>query len=183
MTPLACGSSLTADSSLLPRSSYSLTYIDLERGRDWRLNVSASDIDTSGFTLHIETWGNTLLHGVTACWIAYPEDRPHIFSTSVNTMEIRPVTQPQHQQSKQITFDPATFWTTPSVFVALNYLNVDCTRNLRVKAYVDGASVSGTGLPYRFLVRYHPLCRWRKHHRFQLESCAAYWYVTPLLTL
>lgn len=117
-----------------PKVVVFFNFIDLDKNRNWRLNVSASDIDVNGFTLHIETWGDTILHGAQACWIAHPEDREHIFSTSVNTMDIRPVTQPQHHQSKDITFGTVVFWKDPSVFVALNFLDIDCKENLRVKA-------------------------------------------------
>ena len=126
-----------------PKVVVFFNHIDLDMDHNWRLNVSASDVDANGFTLHIETWGDTILYGAQACWIAYPEDRPHIFSTSVNTMDIRPVSQPQHEQSKDITFGEVEFWKDPTVFVALNYLNINCTRNLRVNAHVDGVSKTG----------------------------------------
>ena len=127
-----------------PKVVVFFNHIDLDMNRNWRLSASATNIDVNGFTLHIETWGDTILYGAQACWIAYPEDREHIFSTCVNTMDLRPVTQPQHQQSKEITFGTVEFWKNPSVFVALNFLDVDCKANLRIKAYVD--QVSKTGL-------------------------------------
>ena len=108
--------------------------------------MSASDIDVNGFTLHIETWGNTVLYFAGACWIAYPEDREHIYSTSVNTMDLKVGTliNPQSQkESQDITFGSVSLWKDPSVFVALNFLDVDRKANLRLKAYVDGVSTTG----------------------------------------
>jgi hypothetical protein len=129
-----------------PKVVVFLNYIDLDKNRNWRLNVRASGVDVSGFTLHVETWGDTIMYAVQACWIAYPEDREHIFSASVNTMDLQvgAVTKPQFQQSnRDIMFGTVEFWKNPSVFVALNFLDVDCNANLRVNAYVDGVSRTG----------------------------------------
>ena len=116
--------------------------IGFERNRNFRAVTTASDIDVKGFTLNIETWSDTILHSAQTCWIAYPEDREHIFSTSVNTMDIRPWNQPQHEHSQEISFNSVEFLRNPSVFIALNYLDMDCKANLRVNAYVDGVSTT-----------------------------------------
>ncbi|KAF9225659.1 hypothetical protein BS17DRAFT_815386 [Gyrodon lividus] len=50
--------------------------------------ATATGIHTNGFTLNIEMWGDTILYAAQACWIAYPEDRAHIFSASVDTQEV-----------------------------------------------------------------------------------------------
>ena len=111
--------------------------IEFERNRNWRALTTATDIDAKGFTLNIETWSDTILYCAQTCWIAYPEDREHIFSTSVSTMEVRPWNEPQHQANKEILFNSIEFVKKPSVFIALNYLDVDCKANLRINAYVD----------------------------------------------
>jgi len=127
-----------------PKVVVFFNYIDLDKNHNWRLKTTATDIDVNGFTLNIETWEDTILHAAQACWVAYPEDREHIFSTSVNTTDIRPPNQPQLQQSKAITFDKVELWKNPTVFVALNYLDIDCKKNLRINAHVS--DVSRTGL-------------------------------------
>ena len=124
-----------------PKVVVFFNYIDLEMVHNWRLYVGASDIDMNGFTLNIDTWGDTILYGVQACWIAYPEDRPHIFSASVNTMG--PITKPQKNQSKHITFGEVKFREDPTVFVGLNLIDIDHNTNLRVNAHVDGVSKTG----------------------------------------
>ena len=116
--------------------------LEFERNRNFRVITTTSDIDMNGFTLHIETWSDTILHCAQTCWIAYPEDREHIFSTSVNTMDIRPWNQPQHEHSQEIAFNSVEFLKKPSVFIALNYLDMDCKANLRVNAYVDSISTT-----------------------------------------
>ncbi|KAH9059431.1 hypothetical protein EDB83DRAFT_932312 [Lactarius deliciosus] len=120
--------------------------IDLDRNRTWRVKTTATDIDVKGFTLNIETWSDTTFYAARACWIAYPEDHEHVFSRSVNTMDVRPWDRPQPKQSNEIGFNAVEFWRNPSVFIALNYLDIDHRANLRVNVYVD--SVSTTGLTW-----------------------------------
>ena len=116
--------------------------IDLDKNRVWRLKTTATDIDVDRFTLNIETWADTIFYAARVGWIAYPEDHEHIFSTSINTMDVRPWDQPQPKQSSKIKFDAVGFWKNPSVFIALNAIDVDCKANLRVNAYVDGVSTT-----------------------------------------
>lgn len=129
-----------------PKVVVFFNHVDLDQRRNWRLGTTATDIDAKGFTLNIETWGDTILYAAQACWIAYAEDRKYIFSTSVNTMTVRPWNQPQLKHSKRITFDSVEFWKKPAVFVALNSIDVGCRANLRINAYVDG--VTRTGLEW-----------------------------------
>ena len=117
--------------------------IDLDKSRVWRLKTTATDIDLEGFTLNIETWSDTIFYAARVGWIAYPENHEHIFSTSVNTMDVRPWYQPQATQSREIGFNAVEFWKNPSVFIALNYLDIDFRGNLRVNAYVDGVNTNG----------------------------------------
>ena len=126
-----------------PKVVVFFNYIDLDTNRAWRLKTTATDIDPEGFTLNIETWSDTIFYAARVGWIAYPEDREHIFSTSVNTMDVRPWYQPQPTQSREIGFNAVEFWKKPSVFIALNYLDIDCRANLRVNAYVDNVNTNG----------------------------------------
>ncbi|KAH0825663.1 hypothetical protein J3R83DRAFT_11720 [Lanmaoa asiatica] len=126
-----------------PKVIVFFNYIDLERNYNWRLSTTATDIDAKGFTLNIGTWGDTILYAAQACWIAYPEDREHIFSTSVNTGDVRPWNKPQLKQDRRITFGDVEFWKDPAVFVTLNSIDIDHAANLRINAYVDGVSRTG----------------------------------------
>jgi len=117
--------------------------IDLDKGRDWRLRTSATGIDEKGFTLNIETWSDTILYAAGVGWIAYPEDRTHIFSISVNTGEIGLRDEPQTQHSKDISFGDVEFWKNPSVFVALNMFDLGCGHDFRLEAFVDQVTQQG----------------------------------------
>ncbi|KAH9031290.1 hypothetical protein EDB84DRAFT_1492728 [Lactarius hengduanensis] len=114
--------------------------IELSKYQDWRLKTTATDIDVGGFTLNIDTIFYTVAARVG--WIAYPEDRGHIFSTDVSTLDVRPVEQRQHLHNKEISFNSVEFIKKPSVFIALNSLDVSPDANLRVSAYVDGISTT-----------------------------------------
>jgi hypothetical protein len=120
--------------------------LDLDKNRNFRVKTYATNVDTKGFTLHIETWADTILYTARTCWLAYPEDKQHIFSTSVNTMDVRPWDHPQEKQSKAITFGNVEFYKTPTVFLAMNELDFSHQHNLRVKCYVD--NVTKTGLTW-----------------------------------
>ena len=126
--------------------------IHLGRPENWRLKTTATDIDVDGFTLHIRTWSDTDFGAARVGWIAYPEDRAHIFSTSISTEDIRPANQPRHQHSKEISVNSAEFLKTPSVFIALNSIDIDSKASLRVNAYVD--NVTTTSLVWHIDSRY-----------------------------
>ncbi|KAF5353954.1 hypothetical protein D9756_006881 [Leucocoprinus leucothites] len=57
-----------------PRVVVFFNLIDLEKNCNWRLKTTATEIDTHGFTLNIETWDDTILHAARVGWIAYPPD-------------------------------------------------------------------------------------------------------------
>ena len=84
LNPLCTGS---APSLLLPRSSHSSTISTFAK-----ITAGASTLPSR---------------------IAYPADRERIFSTSVNTMDVRPWDKPQLQQSVQISFGSVEFCETP----------------------------------------------------------------------
>jgi len=117
--------------------------IDLDKNHTWRLKTTATNIDANGFTLHIGTWLDTILYSARVGWIAYPEDREHIFSTSVTTADVPRVhRQLELEHSKEITFNSGEFLKKPSVFIALNSIDIDCKTDLRIHAWVDGISTT-----------------------------------------
>jgi len=126
-----------------PKVAVFLNHIDLDKSKGWRLKTTATNIDTRGFTLNIETWADTILYAAQAAWVAYPEDREHIFSTSVNTMDVRPWDKPQATQSKHLNFGNVEFWKPPNIFMALNQIDFNSGHNLRVRAYPENVTKEG----------------------------------------
>ncbi|KAF8803296.1 hypothetical protein BYT27DRAFT_6742060 [Phlegmacium glaucopus] len=117
--------------------------LDMDQKQGCRIRTTTSEIDRIGFTLTIESWGDTTLRCARACWIAYPEDRRHIFSASVNTRGISPMGK---EWKNAIKYTDVKFWRTPDVFVALNEIDSDGQFDLRIKAYV--ANVTTIGLTW-----------------------------------
>ena len=111
-----------------------------------RLSITASEIDPGGFSLTFEWSDATILRRCQACWIAYPADREHIISASVNIINLPRALpeRPQVKYNQAIYFsNDVAFWKIPNVFVALNMLEFDWKERLRINAYVDGVTMSG----------------------------------------
>jgi hypothetical protein len=119
--------------------------LDMANTANWRVKTTVSDIDAKGFTIHVDTWGDTVLYLGGAAWIAYPEDRPFVYSGTANIQDVRAWNAPAQANSKAIDFGNPNppFWKTPSVFVALNSIDIDKKANLRIRAYVDNVSTNG----------------------------------------
>jgi len=126
-----------------PNVIVSLNELDMSKDRNWRVTATATDIDTTGFTIHINTWADSVLYSATATWIAYPEDRKYVVSGSANVTDVRPWTTNQLENSKSVSFAGADFWKAPSVFMAINSLDIDQKANLRLKVYPGNVTKDG----------------------------------------
>lgn len=120
-----------------------LNLFDLGPQVDWRVKTFATDVTTTGFTLHIDTWSDTKLMWTMASWMAYPTDRPGVASGSFSTRDIRSSGQPQVYNSAFEPFASGVFEKPPRVFLALNSLEIDHGQNLRLKVSADNVSAAG----------------------------------------
>lgn len=125
-----------------PKVAVFFNLIDIDPKDGCRIRTTTTKIDNKGFTLTIESWGDTDLRCAQACWIAFPEDRKHVFLTSVNTAQ-KDVPLVERKWSKAINLTQVNFWRMPDVFVALNELDFDGGVGLRMNAYVDNVATSG----------------------------------------
>ena len=130
-----------------PKVIVFLKQLDMDKRKNYRIKTLVSGIEANGFTIHIDTWLDSILYRAVAGWIAYPGDRPYIFSGTVNTIDARPGIKPQLLNSGLIGFGGAQFWRTPNVFMAINSLDFGCSANLRIK--VKAKNVTPTGLTWR----------------------------------
>ncbi|KAI0254164.1 hypothetical protein BJV78DRAFT_111455 [Lactifluus subvellereus] len=104
--------------------------IHCKRQARCRINTSASDIDKESSRLTIQSSTTIRLGRIRVYWIAYPTDREHIFSISLNMMDLpraKPTADVTHHQIIDFS-SRIPFWMVPSVFVALNMLDFDCTQ-------------------------------------------------------
>ncbi|KAF9808969.1 hypothetical protein IEO21_07658 [Rhodonia placenta] len=116
--------------------------VDIDKNHNWRAKTYVSDVDATGFTIHIDTWFDTILYSATAGWVAYPEDREYVFSGTANTMDVRPWEKPQLENSAQVKV-PFDFWKVPKVFMAINQFDIECGHNLRLKVHADNVTANG----------------------------------------
>lgn len=129
--------------SVPPKVVTWLQALDMSKDKHWRIRVYATDIDSNGFTVHADTWGDSILFMAGVTWLAYPADRPGVTSGKFDTQEVRPWNKPQHENSGFKSFD-TTFSKTPKVIMALDFLDYDHSKNLRVR--VSTSSVTNTGI-------------------------------------
>lgn len=122
-----------------------LQSLDMDKKKNWRITVSATDIDANGFTIHADSWADSILYSAGVTWLAYPEDQPGVTSGSFNTQDVRPWQKPQAENSGVKSFD-AAFSGTPKVIMALDSLDYDHSRNLRVR--LSMSSVNSTGMTW-----------------------------------
>lgn len=129
-----------------PKVIVFLKQLDMANDKSWLVATKVSGIDPNGFTIHIDTWGDSILYSAGAGWIAYPEDRPYVFSGTASTTEIGPSDKPRLKTSKAIDIRQAWFLKAPNVFMAINSLNLDHRANLRIK--VEATHVTQNSLTW-----------------------------------
>ncbi len=57
--------------STIPQVHLSISQIDTEYTRDFRIDVSAGAFKTTGFELYYCTWGDSILYQIDVDWLAY----------------------------------------------------------------------------------------------------------------
>lgn len=120
-----------------------LNLFDMNANVNWRVKTFATDVTATGFNLHIDTWSDTKIMCTMASWIAYPAHRPGLASGSFSTRDIRSPGQPQLYNSAFEPFPAGVFKKPPRVFLAINSLEIDHERNLRLKVSADNVSATG----------------------------------------
>ena len=129
-----------------PKVIVFLKELHMDKTKDWRVSTKVSDIDVNGLNILINTWGDSILYSAAAGSIAYPSDRPYVFSCTACTGDVRHWSKPQHLNNKSIGFDGVQFWRTPSVFMAIKSLAFSHKADLRIK--VRAKNVTATGLTW-----------------------------------
>ena len=111
-----------------------LNQVDMAMDKGWRVRSYTSDISSTEFSCHIDTWADTRLYSATAYWIAYPADKPHIASGTVTTGDF-PTSK---TISGTATFPAGTFTAPPRVMMAVDEMDFGAGKGLRFKIYADG---------------------------------------------
>ncbi|KAF2226793.1 hypothetical protein BDZ85DRAFT_192005 [Elsinoe ampelina] len=110
-----------------------LNRLDLSSSPDhnYRLRSSASHITKSGFTAHVDAWGNSQLNGAAMCWIAFPSTKANADSGEISTLDVRSWSDPKEETTGWVSFK-RSFKRPPTVLVALNMLDMAGNADLRV---------------------------------------------------
>ncbi|KAI4185628.1 MAG: hypothetical protein LQ346_005851 [Caloplaca aetnensis] len=109
-----------------------LTTVDMDKDKNWRIKSYATDIDSKGFTVHIDSWDDTIMYQAGLTWIAYPANQSNVASGTFSTEDIRPWSKPQHENTATIKFG-TSFNKTPKLAMALSGFDYDCKKNLRLR--------------------------------------------------
>lgn len=120
-----------------------LTAFDMKHDKNWRVKTFATNITATSFTIHIDTWADTVLYSAVASWIAYPADKPNIFSGSFNTMDVRRWDSPQLQNSAYVQFGRNVFSKPPRTMLAINWIDISQEQNLRLEVKSSAVTVDG----------------------------------------
>jgi len=121
-----------------------LNALDIDQSKNWRVKTYTSDIKADGFTLHIDTWADTILYLGSATWIAHPANRTDIASGTYSTQDVRAWDKPQATTGGKANFD-RRFQRTPRVIAALNSIDIDHNANLRVRSTTNNITTGGLG--------------------------------------
>ncbi|MCJ1471911.1 hypothetical protein MMC13_000552 [Lambiella insularis] len=125
-----------------PRVICFLTSLDMSKDSNWRASVTSTDIDKSGFTIHIDSWADTTFYSGSATWLAYPADTPNVTSGRFSTSDIRPWDQPRSDNSGTKSWG-MQFSKVPKVFMALDQLDYQKGKNLRCRLSTSSVTQDG----------------------------------------
>jgi hypothetical protein len=144
-----------------------LQSVDMGKGKNWRVRAYPSDITDKSFKINIDSWADTVLYHASASWIAYPAEQPGVASGRFSTGDIRPWDEVQKDNSSTVEFSQP-FSKAPKVFMALDELDYDAAKNLRLR--LSTSEISPTGL------RWH-LQTWSDSVMYQAGASYFLWEV------
>lgn len=113
---------------------------------DWRLRTYSSDVDLSGFTMHIDTWNNTELYVGNASWIAYSGASTNVMSSSLRTSNVQPLDSTNYTWGEVVHADWPDLVKTgkaPVVLAAFGMFDIDNNSLLRFSALDANVTADG----------------------------------------
>ncbi|KAL8662641.1 MAG: hypothetical protein Q9168_008224 [Polycauliona sp. 1 TL-2023] len=113
--------------------------VDMSKDKNWRIKTFVSDIDTKGFTAHIETWDDSVMYQAGITWIAYPASQNNVACGIFSTDDIRDAGKPQPENSATLKF-ARKFGGRPKLAMGLTGFDYGNGRNLRVRLSTSGVT-------------------------------------------
>ncbi|KDN34286.1 hypothetical protein RSAG8_12626, partial [Rhizoctonia solani AG-8 WAC10335] len=119
-----------------------LTTLESDCQSNTRFNAITENVTANGFTLHIKTWWDTVIHNATTVsWIAVPSDNPIMTAGQLVTKGFGASSGLQ----EKVTFDKP-FKRIPRVMVAFSMLDIGNSANMRIAVYPKDITTQGMTL-------------------------------------
>lgn len=120
-----------------------LRSLDVAEGQNTRFEAFVTDITTRDFTLHLRSWGGTLVYDTAVDWIAVSTDNPE-----ARVGQFTPEGAPSELDGGKIGYTEKfdfdkPFSHPPRVLVALNKLDVGNEKYLRIEANAQNITEDG----------------------------------------
>lgn len=116
-----------------------LTHIDSHMSKNHRMKVEASNVSTEGFDLDFCTWSDSVVHELEAGWLAFSDKREGVYCFP-NTM----TNYKCPNQEFPLDFPERHFKSPPSCFLALTYIDADCSRWTRIEVVAKNTTKDQT---------------------------------------
>ncbi|KAF7789095.1 hypothetical protein EIP86_000028 [Pleurotus ostreatoroseus] len=113
-----------------------LDALDVDHSHNCRVRAYVSDVTTSGFEVHIDSWDDTTLFSASVFWAAHSKGRKDMCSGSFSTSDIRSFNPPRCDNAGTVSFD-TTFSARPQVFAGLNMVDMGNSGGQRLRLKVD----------------------------------------------
>lgn len=102
----------------------------MARNRNWHISATATNIDSKGFTIHLDSGSDTILFSAAAAWISYPADKLGVMGGTLYTKNIQANGLKGDNDHGWVKFPVGMFLSEPRVMIAFNSLHVDCKSSL-----------------------------------------------------
>lgn len=129
--------------SAVPKVAVWLSDLDLGHQSKWSIQAFATDLTATGFTLNVGSSLELRHFSAMGSWLAYPVDKPGVASGCFSTEETRSCARPQLSNSAVEAFQSGVFKQPPRLFLALNALHMDFSKDMTLQVNADNVSSAG----------------------------------------
>lgn len=158
----------------IPHVSVGLNMINIQKWYNPRVEVSADNLLKNGFSIHLNTWADSILLAAAASWISLPSNDGDIQSGELRTSDLRPWYRPEKRFANRVTF-ARPYREVPNIFVQLQGFDLDISCGLRVKAYAVDVTKVGFNLcldTWEDSTLYYGSLSWIAHAKGKAGICS-----------
>ncbi|GJE84074.1 H-type lectin domain-containing protein [Phanerochaete sordida] len=126
-----------------PKVTVWLTAVNCGPDKNPRVRVWADDITREGFTIHVDTWGDTDLWSAGASWLAHSGVRTDVRSGTFQIQDVRLSGTPDSKTRGRVSWGAPRMEKPPRVFAALNMLEFEAGKYCRLSLYTSDVTTTG----------------------------------------